>query len=458
MRNDVNLTEEIIASLAPDAASVKAAKQLVQRGAFSQARRSPDGRWLLARARGSMAQPYLTKAELAGGEARFSCECGSMKYPCKHALGLLYLAMQRPDAFTETSAVASNNPISAVTMPLAVPASGPTEPPKDEGEALWQAIFAEPEEPAHRLVYADWLDERGDSALAQFIRVQCEIERGAEGKRLEALRKQEKQLLAKNRTKWMADVPKHLRSKVGMRGGFVGHLELPAKALRKYGAELFDRYPIYSVQLSDPYPKQETSQLAVEPFWGRVRWLVLRMAPATVLETLLSGYFLHSLRAFDLTGNDVGIRGCSALANWAGLKGLAVLRLPNAAITDGAVAALCAGGPAALGELDLANNGISSAGAETLAGCAALAGLRALSLRNNKVGPKGAQALATSPRLASLRDLNLSGNPITDQGAKALAESPHLGGLALLHLHNVELSDGAVAALRERFGDRVRFT
>src|SRR5262249_41569133 len=109
MSNAVSLSEEIIVSLAPDAASVKAAKQLVQRGAFSQARRSPDGRWLLAHAQGSMPRPYVTKAELVGGEARFSCECGSMKYPCKHALGLLYLATQQPGAFAETSAIASNS-------------------------------------------------------------------------------------------------------------------------------------------------------------------------------------------------------------------------------------------------------------------------------------------------------------------------------------------------------------
>src|SRR3954447_23923765 len=126
MSNDVNLTEEIIASLAPDAASVKMAKQLVQRGAFSEARRSPDGRWLLAHAQGSMPRPYVTKAELSGTEARFSCECGSMKYPCKHALGLLYLATEQPNAFDETAAISANQSLSAMTMPLAVPTSGPT--------------------------------------------------------------------------------------------------------------------------------------------------------------------------------------------------------------------------------------------------------------------------------------------------------------------------------------------
>jgi hypothetical protein len=183
------------------------------------------------------------------------------------------------------------------------------------------------------------------------------------------------------------------------------------------------------------------------------------MAPTAVLETLLSvsGYFLRHVRVFDLTGNDVGIRGCSALANWPGLKGVASLRLPNAAITDGALTVLCKAGPAALTELALTNNAIGNAGAEAIAECAALSGLRELALGNNKIGPKGVKALAESPHLAGLRKFVLAGNPITDQGAKALAESPHLSGLSTLGLHDVELGENAVAALRERFGDRIKF-
>src|SRR5262249_5478821 len=158
--------------------------------------------------------------------------------------------------------------------------------------------------------------------------------------------------------------------------------------------------------------KQEISRLAVEPFLARVRWLALLMMPPADLEALLSGYFLQSLRGFDLTGNDVGIRGCSALAAWPGLKGLSTLRVPSAAITDGAVTVLCRGGPAALTELTLTNNGVGNAGAEVLAGCAALSGLRELALGNNKIGPKGAKALAESPHLTGLRTLVLAGNPI----------------------------------------------
>lgn len=45
---------------------------------------------------------------------------------------------------------------------------------KSDGELLLEAIIREPEEDVRRLAYADWLDEHGQAARAEFIRVQCE--------------------------------------------------------------------------------------------------------------------------------------------------------------------------------------------------------------------------------------------------------------------------------------------
>jgi uncharacterized protein (TIGR02996 family) len=41
--------------------------------------------------------------------------------------------------------------------------------------AFLQAILADPDDDAPRLVDADWLDERGDPARGEFIRVQCQL-------------------------------------------------------------------------------------------------------------------------------------------------------------------------------------------------------------------------------------------------------------------------------------------
>lgn len=46
-----------------------------------------------------------------------------------------------------------------------------------DGDALLAAIRADPDDDTVRLVYADWLDERGEAERAEFIRVQCELAR-----------------------------------------------------------------------------------------------------------------------------------------------------------------------------------------------------------------------------------------------------------------------------------------
>src|SRR5256885_1719791 len=79
----------------------------------------------------------------------------------------------------------------------------------DEQRALWSAILANPLDDAPRLVYADWLQERGDEERGEFIRVQIELEnlgpdRRTGRKRRPALEAREKGLLAAHRDEWLA--------------------------------------------------------------------------------------------------------------------------------------------------------------------------------------------------------------------------------------------------------------
>lgn len=46
-----------------------------------------------------------------------------------------------------------------------------------EADAFLDAIFATPDDDLARLVYADWLEEHGQQAYAEFIRLQCEVAR-----------------------------------------------------------------------------------------------------------------------------------------------------------------------------------------------------------------------------------------------------------------------------------------
>jgi hypothetical protein len=78
--------EQVIV-LAPDAASVPAARGQTSAARWSQTGASDAAVWGLCR--GSGKSPYQVVAELAG--PAFRCTCPSRKVPCKHALGLLLM-------------------------------------------------------------------------------------------------------------------------------------------------------------------------------------------------------------------------------------------------------------------------------------------------------------------------------------------------------------------------------
>src|SRR5438132_1016345 len=70
--------------------------------------------------------------------------------------------------------------------------------------AFLDAIRAQPDDDTPRLVYADWLDDRGDAARAEFLRVQCELARWVpQLDRREALRRREGELLARHANDWL---------------------------------------------------------------------------------------------------------------------------------------------------------------------------------------------------------------------------------------------------------------
>ena len=74
--------------------------------------------------------------------------------------------------------------------------------PMTEEAAFLTAVCERPDDDAPRLIFADWLEERGDPR-GEFIRVQCILSRMAEGdKRRPALRGRERELLELHREEW----------------------------------------------------------------------------------------------------------------------------------------------------------------------------------------------------------------------------------------------------------------
>jgi len=90
-------TDQIVA-LAPDAASAKAGRGLVKPAKWPTLGQSSDMVW--GECQGSGSKPYQVSVDLAGLVCK--CTCPSRKSPCKHGLGLLFLAVEQPAAVSKT--------------------------------------------------------------------------------------------------------------------------------------------------------------------------------------------------------------------------------------------------------------------------------------------------------------------------------------------------------------------
>lgn len=93
----LNLTEEQITQLAPDAASVKAGKGLANRTKWVLLEHSDRAIW--GHCQGSGKTPYQTVVDTKN--IAFKCSCPSRKFPCKHGLGLLFMYASHADLFKE---------------------------------------------------------------------------------------------------------------------------------------------------------------------------------------------------------------------------------------------------------------------------------------------------------------------------------------------------------------------
>lgn len=423
MSDTVSLTDDLIYRIAPDGASVKAALELLRRSAFRAPRISPDGTRLQAGCQGSEPRPYAVQVDLSDPEwPRTGCNCASPKHPCKHALGLLFLAARSPDSF-ERAEVAAAVPASGTranrrnrkkVVLLGAKArqeAAPEEkPPTDLRQALLQAVVTEPEEEGPRLIYADWLEEQTtpeDADRAEFIRAQVELAHAAEEtERTRHLLRREQELWAAHKGEWLLHLPAHLRKREPrFHRGFLEELSLPPSTWAKHTARLFGQNPLFRFRFSGTVSRGEVGELVVLPDLARFRELSLAgcevFTPITTLKILFGTPFLSGLVRLSMNG--------------------------------------C---------------GISTREAAVLAESPVLGRLVEIDLGQNRIGPGGAQALAASP-VGSLRRLSLAGNPIGDVGGKALAESDHLESLERLDLSDVELSEKVKALLRDRFDERV---
>ena len=323
-------------------------------------------------------------------------------------------------------------------------------------EAFLQAILEDPEADTPRLVYADWLEERGDPR-SEFIRVQCELARiGGGDPRSAELGYRQQQLLSAHRAEWLGP----LRGVTTLydptfRRGFLEEMTLDARTFLELGERLFALHPLRHVSItdagqgaySDPEGhRRHVSTLAASPLLARLTSMGLPFIGDPGIEVLAASPHLARLTSLDLARGQLG--PARALAASPYLRHLTRLNLVANRIGPEGAEAL-AGSPflAHLTDLNLdgissrhgdVENNISDRGAEALAASPYLTRLAKLTLYLNGISDAGVRALAASSSLANLVELKLHGNYlITDAGVKALAASPHLARLQTLWLGGV---------------------
>jgi uncharacterized protein (TIGR02996 family) len=372
--------------------------------------------------------------------------------------------------------------------------------------AFHRLIAAAPDDDAPRLVYADWLEERGDPR-GTFVRVQCALARlPSEHPRRRELEQVEDELFQTHGAAWAHGVAGRV-SGYKFRRGFIDEITLRAEAFLENAPILLRQGTIRTVHLLNAVghvgalarslylTRIRALDLCGNQLWDNAAQLLARSPAVRGVTSLdLSFNSLSSvgvqalaaakswprLQSLDLRGNDrIDDRGAAALARavmpalatldlrdcrlgpaglWALIRGKALPKLADFgyagnALGDGGARALAASPRLATlllstKTIDLSHTGLTPVGLRTLLADDRLAGVRTLRLDGNGLADAGAAALAAA-RLPQLCELYLSGNDITDDGAAALAGSPLLGRLHWLSLRDNALTAAADVILRE---------
>lgn len=222
----------------------------------------------------------------------------------------------------------------------------------DDEAALLKAVCRSPADDLPRLVYADWLEERGRPERAEFIRLQIEEAREPSSQRDKIpfgwIRRRERidQLRGDHAAEWLKILPKWAMTLYSgsflppFDRGFPIEFELVAAPFLDYGPQLLDRTPIAEIRfeaVAKVVPKMVTC------VWLReVPNLDLSSTNLTDehLLALAEAEWFVGTRKLVLSWNDFGDIGVRALARCRFLTDLRSLHISRSNVTLGGIRAL----------------------------------------------------------------------------------------------------------------------
>jgi uncharacterized protein (TIGR02996 family) len=288
-----------------------------------------------------------------------------------------------------------------------------------------------------RLIFADYLDDRGDP-LGQFIRTQMSLsEMPQNDPSRTALELQESELIREFGETWLAPLRELGAEGVNVRcfqRGLIERIKISARNLLVHGAAACAQSPaLHAVQVT---------QLE------------------SAFDDFVSAELPSQIRCLDLSSSGIASWRKNGLRRWSQLRcieQMTELELQFTKTCDDDVGAICSRDLTRLRKLNLGVNSISSRGAIELANCTSLVGLTHLLMPLNNIARAGAEAIANSSYFAELIELDLSSNSIDSLGVQALAKSVTLRSLQRLGLRANLIADQALLRI-EAFGALPRLT
>jgi uncharacterized protein (TIGR02996 family) len=301
-------------------------------------------------------------------------------------------------------------------------------------KALLAAITAHPLDDAPRLVFADWLDERGgkgNAARAEFIRVQCERELlPPSDPRYPALEKREKSLLKAWKARWLAPLGKR-KPDVEFSRGF------PVPALKN--------------RTVNGLAGLTESDLAAAPLW-RYHYTVYR----DDLDTVLGWPLLHRIATLHLGGPQKA-GWAEQIAVCGGLRNVTDLALNHVPLkpTD-LKTVLDAWTGRRLRSLLVNNCPVGDEGITLIATHPATANLHSLYAHTAKITGRGMEAVAAGPNLDRLHLATFAHNRLGATGGRHLLRWKALAGIRELYLMHTRMSEAVRDEFHARLDDRVK--
>jgi uncharacterized protein (TIGR02996 family) len=335
---------------------------------------------------------------------------------------------------------------------------------RDKARGFLEDIVAHPDEDAPRLIFADWLEDEGDSARAEFIRVQIERAHLPEwDARQVSLRLRELALMNEHGRKWKRGLPPIKGGGWGsgwgrFRRGFVATAAFSSLAVLGSDASVYwAAAPVEAVSVGWPRRREAIGSIAPIPGLRELH-ITGRLIDPDEVARLADAPLLSTLRVLNINRCSLGIQGFRRLAKSPHLGNLRVLRVPHNYIGNEGIGAMCgAVSLTSLEELDLSEMGgygrygedpiIQASGLETLTTWPGMTRLRSLTLSGNDVGCDGLRTLLRSQRATGLKKLVLSRNGLTDQAMQEFVSARSELQLDVLELDENLLGDRGVMYL-----------